>query len=315
MLRRAPRRRRSLLALAALLALALPPARAAATSPPQIDAEPPEVPREMYLLQAGWNNRARKFFGVAQLALHTNLCERDFAGALQLAIWNSSRSFVGVAQLGVQNLASHFVGVAQLGVHNVERSLFVGALQLGVYNQADRELYTAFQAGVVNDARSFIGGAQLGALNLMQGRRDFLGPSQIGLANVIESSVYGAIGQIGLLNWVRSEGRERHYRPQLSAPLQVGVLNIARRFFGFAQVAAVTVGEDTNALFQIALFSWNDGDAAFIQLGLANLARRVTGVQIGLFNLAGRLRGIQLGLLNWVQRSSWPVVPLVNASL
>lgn len=307
---------RRLLALGVLSALALAPRPARAESAlEEIEASVPDVPPERYVLQLGWDNHAPSFHGIAQLALHTNVADRDFVGLLQMGLWNASRNFAGTAQLGLQNIAERFIGGAQVGIHNVHRSLFIGALQLGVYNQADRELYTGFQAGVVNEARSFIGGAQVGALNMMRGGRDFLGPSQFGLVNIIESSVYSAVGQIGLVNWVRDKGSERWYRPQLSAPFQIGALNMARRFFGGAQIGGVNICEDTIALLQLALVSWNNGDAAYVQIGIANFARRVTGVQIGLFNLAARLRGIQIGVVNWVQRARWPMIPIVNASL
>ncbi len=268
------------------------------------DARPPEVSRDGYLVQASYDNRANEFFGLAQLALHTNLATRGFYGGVQLGIWNSARDFAGISQLGAQNLVRNFAGVGQVGVHNAASDFYAGLVQLGIYNQGDREFYAGFQIGVVNEAGSFIGGAQLGIYNAMVGTRDFMGPGQVGLVNRYEHGSM-VIGQWGILNVVE--------RGPLYAPVQVGGLNLAERFRGLAQLALVNWTESTAALLQAGALNVDSGSLAFSQIGLANFAREIVGVQIGVFNFARRLKGLQLGLLNATRYGGLPFCPIANA--
>ncbi len=73
--------------------------------------------RDGLILQASVNNRARRFYGLFQLALHANRA-RGFYGLAQVGMFNYGRDVGAVGQLGIQNLAKNFVGAAQLGVHN-----------------------------------------------------------------------------------------------------------------------------------------------------------------------------------------------------
>jgi hypothetical protein len=278
---------------------------------------------DAYLVQVSWSNEARGFVGLGQFALHTNEA-REMYGLAQVGLWNTSRWFGGLLQLGVQNRVKRlFFGVAQVGAHNYQRTGFVGVGQLGGLNEAERDFYGLFQAGVINigerefyalaqigawnEAGGFIGALQLGIVNRKAESGDFMGPAQIGLVNTVEHSFASSwLGQIGLVNYVPEN--------PLYAPLQVGALNVAVRFFGLAQIAAFNFTEKSRVLFQAGLLNHEELHIKFAQIGVVNMARRITGVQIGLWNHAGWLEGLQIGLVNTSGRGGLPFFPIANAA-
>ncbi len=227
------------------------------------------------VLQIGWDVNAYRFTGLFQLGLHTTETGEALT-VLQAALWrNRTESFAGLLQLAPVNEANEFYGLVQLGAFNrIDREM-IALGQLGLYNVVDRRwLYLGLQAGVVN---------RLGE------RARMAGIGQLGLFNQVERRMYGLF-QLGAINW--------------NEDARVGVL---------IQASLYNLVDDFAGLFQVGAVNHVEGEAYAAQLGVVNLARRITGVQIGLVNVARRLHGVQIGLINFARFGGLlPVAPLVN---
>ncbi len=63
------------------------------------------------------------------------------------------------------------------------------------------------------------------------------------------------------------------------------------------------------------ILNMSDVDIVGAQVGLVNIADRVSGVQIGLVNIARRMKGVQVGLVNLIREGPVPFLPLFNAGM
>jgi hypothetical protein len=274
---------RWLAALAATIALAAPLATEA--------GQPGYEPRDGYVLQFSWDNRAETFIGIGQIGPHKNIA-REFYGLFQFAIWrNDCLIFWGPAQIAAVNKVGEFYGLLQLGAWNQQREQFVGLMQLGAYNEARRELYAIAQIGAYNVVhRAYVGLLMLGVVNHTWDG-DILGPIQIGAVNMADYDIYSFVGQIGLWNAVDNK---------FWGPFQIGAYNYANRFAGLAQVGA---------------FNHVYDEISLMQIGIVNMANRIDGVQIGIVNHALTMRGAQIGLVNLSGDGGLPFMPIFNLGI
>ncbi len=123
------------------------------------------------------------------------------------------------------------------------------------------------------------------------------------LVNLVDGNLMG-IEVAGLCNKIcTSDGA-----------LQVaGICNICEMGFSGMQIAGIANMVDENFMgLQIGCFNVAETvDGA--QIGVFNKGGAVRGVQIGAFNTATTLVGVQIGVINFIEDSSVPCLPVINA--
>lgn len=244
-------------------------------------------------------------------------------------------------QFGWSSRADDFYGLTQLALYESGALRFYGALQLGLFSSRAGELYGALQLGALNRVEACYCLAQVGGFNRS---RLFSGLTQLGLVNLYERQFVGLV-QLALINV--------HVKPahtDFAGVLQVGLLNVHEgEFFGGAQIGLINGNHGRSevilALGQLGLFNYSATIAAPMQLGLINVADRLSGtqlslglnwsnqtldglqlgpvnravelhgVQVGLLgNVAGAVHGAQIGLINSAVRLRGVQIGLINLS-
>lgn len=279
-----------------------------------------------YVAHLGDIERVGAFYGVLQLGLFNRVGRVELStpdprfdpgGALlDQRLEAFEGRFVGLTQLGLYNriYRSAYVGV-RVGVVNMTGSLlgpegrYRGLIDAGLVNLTFGHHAGLLQLGAVNHASGFLGVAQLGGWNSIEGLR-IRCLVQAGALNWALKGSGARVGmQIGGLNALASAGDWR--RPGLGV-LQLGAVNVGQNALVGLQLGVVNVGLDALAAGQIALFNLVRGRFAGAAVGVVNAHRSVRGVQLGLVNYAGNLRGVQLGLLNVAGSGGLPVTVVLN---
>lgn len=190
------------------------------------------------------------------------------------------------------------------------------AVQAGVLANLVSSNFIGVQAGLLNVMADGGKAVQAGFMNCMVNGAGL----QIGLGNVADN---GAVAQIGLFNLSTKD----------LAGLQVGGLGcMVHGQMNGLQIASALIGGNSAGTLngvQIGLsilpISMRDSTETThvnnyanslngIQIGLwCNRAVHARGLQLGLVNIADRMSGVQIGLVNIIKESPVTFLPIINA--
>jgi hypothetical protein len=228
-----------------------------------------------------------------------------------------NRSKHDTANLSLSLLYGRLGGVRgldlSLGAAFLERSL-EGVQLAGLIAGAGESMKGIQAAGLISVAGDRGEGVQLGGLGSVGGE-EFSGLQAAGLFAVAGERLQGA--QVSGLFGVAG---------QSAKGLQVsGLFSVAGDDLDGIQLAGLfnVAGEDSRALQVAGLMNVTGGTCGGLQVGLFNIAGKLTGVQIGLVNVSGEIEGAPVGLVNLtrkedrrIQMAAWAEsVSLINAGV
>jgi len=239
--------------------------------------------------------------------MNSHLAARDFA-PVQISLYNPHQLFDDSYDITLLRINLLY-----------GRNRGVSFLDIGTVNSA--EDFAGFQGGIVNIVDDLALGIQLGAVNYMH---DFFG-IQAGLVN-INYELFGI--QLGVFN----------YHTTRACGLQLGIIGTMGKIGYLGGSRAVQISGIFNSVeysdhykttslyrdhekfyFKGAQISiiLNTSDVNFsgTQVGIVNIADRISGLQIGLVNIARRMSGVQIGLINIIREGALPFFPFFNASM
>lgn len=240
-------------------------------------------------------------------SINTHLAARSFA-PVQISLYNPHQLFdesYDILLFRINLLYGRNRGVSFVDIGTVNSSEDFAGLQGGIVNIVD-DLALGVQLGAVNYMHDFFG-IQAGLINI---NYELFG-IQLGLFNYhstracgLQIGIIGTMGEIGYLGGSRAiqisgifnsiEYTEHYKTTSLYR-------NYEKFYFKGAQISIILNKSDVN-------FSG-------AQVGIVNIADRISGVQIGIINIARRMSGVQIGLINIIREGALPFFPLFNASM
>ncbi len=179
-----------------------------------------------------------------------------------------------------------------LGVTRLEDSL-QGIQIAGLAGTAGKSMEGLQAAGLLCAAGERGQGIQLAGLASVSGK-EFSGVQAAGLFSVAGERLEGA--QFSGLFSVAGES--------LLGLQASGLFSVAGKSLEGVQVSGLfnVAGEDSRALQVAGLMNVGGGNCQGIQIGLFNVAGRLTGLQVGVVNVAEELEGLPIGLLNLTRK-------------
>ena len=195
-----------------------------------------------------------------------------------------------------------------LGVTRLEDSL-QGIQLAGVMGTAGKSMKGLQASGLLCAAGERGQGIQLAGLASVSGE-DFSGLQAAGLFNVAGESLEG-VQLSGLFNVAGQVAKGFQVTGLFSVAgedLQgfqaSGLFSVAGENLEGIQIAGLfnVAGSDSRAFQLAGLMNVGGGTCQGVQVGLFNVAGRLTGLQVGVVNVAGELEGLPVGLVNLTRK-------------
>jgi len=191
-----------------------------------------------------------------------------------------------------------------LGVTRLEDSLR-GIQLAGLVGTAGKSMKGLQAAGLLCAAGEQGQGIQLAGLGSVSGER-FVGLQAAGLFSVAGerlegvqiSGLFSVAGQE--VNGFQVSGLFSVAGETLQGFQASGLFSVAGENLDGVQISGLfnVAGGDSRAFQLAGLMNIGGGTCQGVQIGLFNVAGRLTGVQIGIANVAGELEGLPIGLVN-----------------
>ncbi|HUU36598.1 MAG TPA: hypothetical protein VMW46_00150 [Candidatus Desulfaltia sp.] len=195
-----------------------------------------------------------------------------------------------------------------LGVTRLENSLY-GVQLAGLAGTAGKSMKGLQAAGLLCAAGERGQGVQLAGLGSVSGE-EFAGLQAAGLFSVAGEHLEGV--QVSGLFSVAGQAAKGF---QVSGLFSVagetlegfqasGLFSVAGENLDGVQISGLfnVAGEDSRAFQLAGLMNVGGGTCRGVQIGLFNVAGRLTGVQVGVVNVAGELEGLPIGLVNLTRK-------------
>ncbi|MGB7297185.1 MAG: hypothetical protein WBC70_16510 [Candidatus Aminicenantales bacterium] len=195
-----------------------------------------------------------------------------------------------------------------LGAAALERSL-EGVQLAGLIAVAGESMVGGQAAGLISVAGERSQGIQLAGLGCVSGK-DLTGIQASGLFSVAGERMTG-IQASGLFSvsgeaakGIQVSGLFGIAGETLEGFQASGLFSLAGENLSGVQVSGLIniAGEDSRAFQYAGLMNIGGGTCRGVQIGLFNVAGRLTGVQVGVVNVAGELEGLPVGLVNVTRR-------------
>lgn len=195
-----------------------------------------------------------------------------------------------------------------LGAAALERSL-EGVQLAGLIAVAGESMVGGQAAGLISVAGERSQGVQLAGLGCVSGK-DLTGIQASGLFSVVgermtgiqTSGLFSVSGEAAI--GIQVSGLFSIAGETLEGFQSAGLFNVAGENLEGVQLSGLIniAGEDSRAFQGAGLMNIGGGTCRGVQVGLFNVAGRLTGVQVGLVNVAGELEGIPIGLVNLTRK-------------
>jgi hypothetical protein len=195
-----------------------------------------------------------------------------------------------------------------LGVSQLEDSL-LGLQLAGLVGAAGKSMKGFQAAGLLCAAGERGQGVQLAGLASISGE-EFIGVQAAGLFSVAGEHLEG-IQTSGLFSVSGQAAKGFQVSGLFSVAGETlqgfqasGLFSVAGESLEGVQVSGLfnVAGEDSRAFQLAGLMNVGGGTCQGIQIGLFNVAGRLTGVQVGVVNVAGKLEGLPIGVVNLTRK-------------
>jgi hypothetical protein len=195
-----------------------------------------------------------------------------------------------------------------LGVSRLEDSL-LGVQLAGLAGTAGKSMKGLQAAGLLCAAGEQGQGTQLAGLASVSGE-EFDGLQAAGLFSVAGEHLEG-IQLSGLFSVAGEAARGFQVSGLFSVAGETlqgfqasGLFSVAGESLEGVQVSGLfnVAGEDSRAFQLAGLMNVGGGTCQGVQVGLFNVAGRLTGVQVGIVNVAGELEGLPIGVVNLTRK-------------
>ncbi len=195
-----------------------------------------------------------------------------------------------------------------LGVSRLEDSLR-GIQLAGLAGTAGKSMKGLQAAGLLCAAGERGQGIQLAGLASVSGE-EFAGLQAAGLFSVAGERLEGAQFS-GLFSVAGQEAKGFQISGLFSVAGETlqgfqasGLFSVAGESLEGVQISGLfnVAGEDSRALQLAGLMNVGGGTCQGVQVGLFNVAGRLTGVQVGIVNVAGELEGFPVGVVNLTRK-------------